>query len=273
MALFTDRARRADAQLLDGLDDRFALLTAGDRLAAGRQRSLAATVEWSYQLLDDHERRVFRAVSVFPGPFTLEAAEAVAGDGAGPVLRLVDCSLLVPPRASPDGRSRYVMLETLRAYGAGLLTGAGEGDGAAATLAGYALRVAERAVGGTADQHRGLDAVQRLDAEDATLRQALAWAMNHDAAVALRLAVALAPWWDLRGRSPGRYALLREAAGRAAAGSETWCARNSGSARWHSARPIWPGRSATSPRVRDAIGDRGPSRALVDCLGGRSSHC
>ena len=72
------------AQLLDRLDDRFALLVAGDRLAAGRQRSLAATVAWSYQLLDEHERRVFRAISVFPGLFTLEAAEAVAGPGAGP---------------------------------------------------------------------------------------------------------------------------------------------------------------------------------------------
>ena len=57
-------------------------------------------MEWSYQLLDDDEQRVFRSVSVFPGPFTLEGAEAVAGAGAGlAVLRLVDCSLLVPPRA------------------------------------------------------------------------------------------------------------------------------------------------------------------------------
>jgi len=102
-------------QLLDRIDDRFALLTAGDRTAPSRLRSLAATVEWSYQLLDEQERRVFRAVSVFPGPFTLEAAEAVAGRDAGPaVLRLVDCSLLVPPRAGPDGRFRYSMLETLR---------------------------------------------------------------------------------------------------------------------------------------------------------------
>ena len=117
------------AQLLDRIDDRFTLLEAGDRLAAGRQRSLAAAVEWSYRLLDEREQRVFRAVSVFPGPFTLEGAEAVAGAGARPaVLHLVDCSLLVPPRAGPDGRSRYVMLETLRTYGAGLLTGAGEGD-------------------------------------------------------------------------------------------------------------------------------------------------
>ena len=114
------------AQLLDRLDDRFALLTAGDRLAPSRQRSLAAAVEWSYQLLEETERRVFRAVLVFPGPFTLEAAETVAGDAAGPaVLHLVDCSLLVPPRAGPDGRARYGMLETLRAYGARLLSGAG----------------------------------------------------------------------------------------------------------------------------------------------------
>src|SRR5512142_394543 len=90
------------AQLLDRIGDRFALLAGGDRLAADRQRSLAATVEWSYRLLEEDERRVFRAVSVFPAGFTLEGAEAVAGEAAGPVvLRLVDCSLLVPPRTGP----------------------------------------------------------------------------------------------------------------------------------------------------------------------------
>ena len=90
-------------------------------------------------------------MSVFPAPFTLEAAEAVAGPEAVPaVLRLVDCSLLVPPRAGPDGRSRYGMLETLRGYGAGLLAEAGEEAGAAAALAGYAVRVAEAGRGGAA---------------------------------------------------------------------------------------------------------------------------
>jgi len=90
-------------QLLDRLDDRFDLLTTGDRAAPDRHRSLAATVDWSYQLLDEHEQQVFRAVSVFPGPFTLEAAEAVAGKGAGAaVLRLVDCSLLMPPRTTRE---------------------------------------------------------------------------------------------------------------------------------------------------------------------------
>jgi predicted ATPase len=128
------------AQILDRLDDRFALLREGQRLAASRHRSLAAAVEWSYRLLDGEERRVFRAVSVFPGPFTLEGAEAIAGKDVGPVvLRLVDCSLLVPPRAGTDGRYRYAMLETLHAYGARLLAEAGEADRAAAVLAGYAL--------------------------------------------------------------------------------------------------------------------------------------
>jgi len=160
VALFADRARRVDARfvldrergptvgrlvarldgmplaielaaarvealgvsgLLDRLDDRFALLAGGDRLAVARQRSLAATVEWSYQLLDEHERRVFRQVSVFPGPFTLEAAEAVAGADAGPaVLHLVDCSLLSPPQAGPGpagGRAGLVVA------GAGPLAG------------------------------------------------------------------------------------------------------------------------------------------------------
>ena len=211
--------------LLDRLDDRFVLLAGGDRLAPPRQRSLAATVEWSYQLLEEDERRVFRAVSVFPGPFTLEGAEAVAGTGAGlAVLRLVDCSLLVPPRTGVDGRPRYVMLETLRAYGAKLLAEAGEQDTAAAALAGYALRVAEEAAAGLQTSAGEVAAASRLDAEDPAMRQVLAWAVDHDAAVAVRLADALGWWWWLRGRLPGQYPLLREVAGRAEPGSDGWCA-------------------------------------------------
>ena len=64
------------------------------------------------------------------------------------MLRLVDCSLLNPPRPGPDGRSRYLMLETLRAYGNRLLAQAAEQDQAAAALAMWALRVAEQAAAG-----------------------------------------------------------------------------------------------------------------------------
>jgi tetratricopeptide (TPR) repeat protein len=242
------------AQLLDRIGDRFA-------------------VEWSYQLLEETERTVFRAVSVFPGPFTLEAAEAVAGADAGAaVLRLVDCSLLVPPRAGPDGRSRYRMLETLRAYGAGLLAGTGEQEEAAAAgLAGYALRVARQAAAGLQSGDGELAAARWLDAEDATTRQVLGWAGARDPALALGLANALG-WWVLRGRLAGEYRLLCQAADRAEAGSGGWCAAQ-----------IWLGWTAQFfsadlatalghfTAVRDAVAGRPPSRALTAALAGRAA--
>ena len=134
------------------------------------------------------------------GPFTLEGAAAVAGGGAAAVVvRLVDCSLLSPPRPGPDGRARDLMLESLRAYGAGLLAEAGEHDQVTAALAGYALRVAQEADAGLQTVSGELAAARWLDAEDVTTRQVLAWAREHDADIALRLAVALCWWWLLRG--------------------------------------------------------------------------
>jgi hypothetical protein len=115
------------------------------------------------------------------------------------------------------------MLETLRAYGAGLLAGTGEQEDAAAALAGYALRVAEEAAAGSQSGDGELAAARWLDAEDATMWQARAWAMEHDTPVALRLANALGWWWRLRGREAGEYPLVCQAAGRAEAGSDEWC--------------------------------------------------
>ncbi len=102
------------------------------------------------------------------------------------------------------------------------------------------------------------------------MRQVLAWAMQHAPLDALRIATALAPWWLLRGRLAGRYNMLREAAGHAAPGSDRWCAAR-----------YWLGFTAFSLRdlpealdhftaVQDAIGDKGPSRVLADCLAWRS---
>ena len=117
---------------------------------------------------------------------------------------LVDCSLLIPPRAGPDGRSRYVMLETLRAYGAGLLAEAGEQDGAAAALAGYALQVAEEAAAGlqtsTGEAGRG-PAGWTPRTPPCGRCWPGPWTTTRPSA--LRLAVALAPWWFLRGRLAG----------------------------------------------------------------------
>ncbi|TVZ01974.1 hypothetical protein EAS64_31580 [Trebonia kvetii] len=257
-------------QLLDRLDDRFALLAGADRLAPPRQRSLAATVEWSYRLLAEQQQRVFRAVSVFPAGFTLEAAEAVAGDAAAAVLRLVDCSLLAPPCTGPDGRARYSMLETLRAYGAGLLAEAGERDQAASALAGWAVGVAEQAAAGLQSGAEERQAARWLEAEDATMRQVLAWSVAHDAGAALRLVAALGWWWLLRNGLRGVYPLLRAAVGCAEPGSDGWCTAQE-----------WAGWAALdSPgaaealghftALRDAVAGRPPSRALAEALNGRS---
>jgi predicted ATPase/DNA-binding CsgD family transcriptional regulator len=275
-------AARVDAlgvmQLLDRIDDRFALLADADRLAAERQRSLAAAVQWSYQLLDDAERRVFRAVSVFPGPFTLDGAEAVAGAGAGrAVLRLVDCSLLLPPRREPDGRSRYVMLETLRAYGAGLLAEADEEGEVNAALAAYAAEVAGEAGNELYIGSREVAGVRHLDAEDVTFRHALAWACDHDPEAAMRLTLALAPWWRLRGRLSSHSPLLAAAAEYAEAGSDEWCSARLFLGHVVSETEDPPAMLEHFTAVRDALDD--PSRPgtpgtpvlLSVCLGARAT--
>jgi predicted ATPase/DNA-binding CsgD family transcriptional regulator len=212
------------AQLLDRINDRFSLLAEADRLAVDRQRSLAATVRWSYQLLNAAEQRVFRALAAFPGPFTLDAAEAVTNAETGrEVLRLVDCSLVLPPRTGPDGRSRYGMLETLRAYAAGLLAEVGEEAKVSAALAAYAAEMSTAAAVEIHTRGREVAGLSRLDAEDVTVHHALAWAVDHDPATALRLALTLAPWWQLRGRLCGQAPLLAAAAEHAPAGSDAWC--------------------------------------------------
>jgi predicted ATPase/DNA-binding CsgD family transcriptional regulator len=265
-------------QLLDRIDDRFALLTDGDRLAEGRQRSLAAAVQWSYRLLDEEGQRVFRALSVFPGPFTLEGAEAVAGTGASwAVLRLVDCSLLVPPRQDPDGRSRYLMLETLRSYGAGLLGEAGETEQAEAALARFAADVAQEAALGLHTRTWEMVGIRHFDAEEITLQHALAWALEHDPGTALRLALAQVTWWGLRGRLISRAPLLAEAAEHAEAGSDEWCAARLtiGQAANQSGDPAGALEHFTA--VRDAVGEPGRPDTpggtvlLALSLGGRST--
>jgi hypothetical protein len=120
-----------------------------------------------------------------------------------------------------------------------------------------------------ADQHGEPDAARWLDAEDATLRQALAWGMEHDREAALRLADALGSWWILRGRLPGLYPLLAELAGYAEPGSDRWCTaqRLAGFAAVFS-DPAGALRHYTE--LRDAVADRSPSRALADAPNGRA---
>ncbi|WP_133785213.1 LuxR C-terminal-related transcriptional regulator [Kribbella sp. VKM Ac-2571] len=103
-------------QIEAGLSDRFGLLTKNVRGVAARQRTLAASIDWSYDLLDEDERQVFRRLSVFAGGFALDAASAVCGAVLEVLARLVDKSLVVA-----EG-GRYRLLETIREYAGTRLT-------------------------------------------------------------------------------------------------------------------------------------------------------
>ncbi len=192
-------AALAVADLADRLDDRFGVLTGGPRGGTGRHRTLRATVDWSYQLLEPAEALLFDRLSVFAGSFDLAAAEGVCsgngvrrGEVAGLIAALVDKSMLGFEHGAEA--SRYRLLETLREYGAERLAARGESAGTAWAHAEYHVRLAERA---DADI-RGPDearAVAVLGRELDNLRAAHHWAVSAGsragADLALRLSAAL----------------------------------------------------------------------------------
>jgi predicted ATPase len=110
------------AEIAALLDERFRLLTRGRADAAGRQQTLQATVEWSYALLGQAERRVFSCLGVFPGSFDAEAAVGVTDDGGLQRWDILDSltslvgKSMVAEEEGPDQTSRYRLLETMRVY-------------------------------------------------------------------------------------------------------------------------------------------------------------
>jgi predicted ATPase/class 3 adenylate cyclase len=130
------------------LDDRFRLLTHGDRSALPRQQTLRALIDWSYDLLTQGERAVFRRLAVFAGGWTLEAAEAVTAFGAVEpaavfehVTQLAEKSLV----AVEAGSERCRLLETVRLYASERLAESHEGDEARSRHLAYYLAFAEKA--------------------------------------------------------------------------------------------------------------------------------
>ncbi|AVT39219.1 BTAD domain-containing putative transcriptional regulator [Plantactinospora sp. BB1] len=188
--------------------DRFGLLATGPRDAPARQRTLAAVIDWSWQLLTEPERAVLRGLAVHSGGCTLTAAEAVcAGDGtpAGEVLELlaglVDRSLVVRASAPTAGDGpRFRLLESVSAYCLVRLREAGEEESLRRRHADHYLALAERAD----PELRGpgqREWLRRLDAEAANLRAAGETFRREGAAEpALRLASALVWYRFLRGR-------------------------------------------------------------------------
>ncbi len=194
-------------QIAARLDDYLGLLTGGSRVAPTRQQTLRATLDWSYNLLDEAERCLLARLSVFAGGWTLEAAEAVcAGDGiqTGQILDLLasltDKSLVVFEERPEAGDGRYRLLEMVRQYAAAQLAPGGETEHFKKQHQNHYLTWAEviEPKLRRAEQQKWLDC---LEVDHANFQAALAW-QGQDAdgpMIGLRLAGALWWFWYVRG--------------------------------------------------------------------------
>lgn len=208
-------------QILAGLEDRFRLLAGGARVLAARQQTLAASVDWSYDLLDEAERRVFHRLGVFAGWFDLDAAEAVTATSDQDRMRvldlvtaLVDKSLVVVNE--DETRHGYRLLETIRSYARTRLAEAGELEEVRARHLEHYVAVAERLERdfyGHA-QDAAADAVEHVLPNFVA---AFDWARDHERDDALsRLSRALFYFWLIRGRISEGVAWCETAVARAA---------------------------------------------------------
>ncbi len=193
-------------QISEKLEDPLRLLTTGDRSAAARHKTLRATLQWSYGLLSEAERVLFRRLSVFAGGWTLEAAEAVvepveSEDVLDLLSQLVDKSLVMT-EAKAGGTLRYRMLEPVRQYALERLVEGGEAEETRRRHAEFFLALAEEAH----PQLRAapqLEWLQRLEKENGNLRGALSWAhAADDISTTARLGWALWLFWWIRNYQP-----------------------------------------------------------------------
>jgi non-specific serine/threonine protein kinase len=191
--------------IAERLDERFRLLTGGPRDLAERQRTLRATMDWSWELLGEAEQVLLRRLSVFAGGWSLEAAEGVCaeddGDESWAILDLLDglvTKSLVGLDESGD-EARYGLLESVRAYAAERLAEFGEVAATRGRHLTWCLALAEEA----ATQLVGPEQatwMRRLEREHDNLRAALGLARERGAGeTGLRLAAALARFWYMRG--------------------------------------------------------------------------
>jgi predicted ATPase/class 3 adenylate cyclase len=188
--------------ILNRLGRRLPLLTSRIADAPERRRTLRGTIDWSYELLDEEERRVFEHVAVFVGGGTLEAMEAVCSLAGGTdafegLASLVDKSLLRRVETE-QGEPRFVMLETIREYALDRLTERGERDALSRRHADYFLQLAESAEPNLTGQEAPMW-LHRLTQEHDNVRAALRWSVESDEAeIGLTLAGAMWRFWQLR---------------------------------------------------------------------------
>jgi predicted ATPase len=189
------------SELATRLDGAVTDLGSGPRDAPSRQRTLVATLEWSYRMLDETQQEAFVRFAVFAGGATLDAAQAVTGSDIETLQALVAKSM-VDRRHQPDGTARLVMLETVRHYARQQLAkGSDENDIHRRHLAHY-LNLVEHSSAQLAT-HNERDALRMLDSEIDNVRAALRWALQRAPTEALRLAGHLGDYWLVRGDPDG----------------------------------------------------------------------
>ncbi|KRA29636.1 MULTISPECIES: ATP-binding protein [unclassified Nocardioides] len=186
------------AEIARRLDDRFALLRGGDRSAPDRHRTLLAVIDWSWNLLEERERRAWRYLSAFHDGFTLEAAGAVLGDDALETVEdLVEQSLLVV--SDTDDGTRFRMLETVREFGRLQREAAGESGKVSNALQSWAVDLASRE-GRRLFNTDQVEAMDRLREEETNLADILREAIGagDQDAVAVLFAT-LGGYWSISG--------------------------------------------------------------------------
>ena len=210
------------------LDDRFRLLTGGDQTALPRQQTLRASMDWSYELLSAPERILLRRLGVFAGGWTLEAAEAVAGDGeveqAGSVLELLT-GLVEKSLVSPDfGGERYHLLETVRQYALEQLAESGEQPAVRNRHLACYMDLASKARPELVGPAQATW-LARLDLERENLLAAHAFCDEADNGeeLGLRLVSTLKAYWVSRGMLGLAYGVMVEALARAPSRSRSRC--------------------------------------------------
>ncbi|MGC1381879.1 MAG: adenylate/guanylate cyclase domain-containing protein [Candidatus Baltobacteraceae bacterium] len=196
-------------QLAERLNERFRVLTGGDRSALPRHQTMRALIDWSYDLLTEPERGLFRKLSIFAGGFTLESAGAVCADDAVDEIAVLDVlSSLVDKslvQADPSGDQRYRLLESTRQYAREKLIAAGEHPAAVRAHALAFLSLAER-FEETWEETPDRDWFAQAELELENWRAALEWALAGRADVALgqRMAASLGRIWALPAAAEGR---------------------------------------------------------------------
>jgi predicted ATPase/class 3 adenylate cyclase len=190
-------------QIAARVNDRFRLLTTGDRTAVRRQQTLRSAIDWSYDLLAESERILFRRLAVFAGGWTLEAAEAVAAGGSvsgQDILdllgELVDKSLVV---ISSEG-ARYRLLETVRQYAEERLTETAEDEETRRRHLDFYLAFVEKAGAGLIGEDQSTW-LEQLDADRENVLSAHAWCLRtrDGAETGYRLVHAIKLYWFIRG--------------------------------------------------------------------------